>query len=304
MFNLLKNLQFTILSHLSLQDLLSFAQTNKYWSHLVFSENFIQFKMMREYPELWKSKPDTMTYKFFYQRILASGSLYWNDEKPVKLCDNIVDFCVKDATYINDIYGNFYKIKNMENKPIDFSNQRIIAKNVRKCYVYWDTLYWIDFNNYLYRGRDVLPIAKNVKDFNHGFKYLVYLGLDDKLYYSHNVGDRFKVLDENVQDYSVLSTMEILTLNSGQIKLFFFFECPHINTNCQCSVLTIPSITKIIKNNLGWPVLKTKNGDILRYNEHESKYIKDHIVCSNHELLKFKDQVVLSRYGNLFLLEN
>ena len=220
MLDLLKNLQFTILSYLTLQDLLSFAQTSKYWNDLVFSEKSIKFRMIGEYPELWSTKSENMSYIDFYKRLLGSKSLYRKVFDLEKVCDNVVNISVaNNYTLINDIHGKLYKLDVLPWHSIDLNKMTPIACDVKKCYLYNKNLYLLTISNDLYK--DSVKIGENVKKFAYDHGMRVYISLDHKLYISNNIYKDFEIIDSNIRDFRILQQNQILILSfTGRLSLF------------------------------------------------------------------------------------
>lgn len=302
--NLIKNLQCEILCHLKPCHLLVLAQTNKYWKDFVFSEKYLKFRMIREFPAYWKNKPENMSYKTFYRKLLWCSSLYVMRNNLVKICDNIIHLSVdKKLTFINDIYGNLYQLPNLPIEPLNLKEMIPIRTNIRKCYLYDNDLYLLTIDNDLFK--DSIKIAENVKWFSYYSNTYAYISIDHKLYVSSTI-TQFTVVDDNVRDFQIFANMQVFIVSlTGQLKLCKFIKyCstptsqyelkPCIRTLIGSGISDIVSVDQTAK-------LKTNTGEYIKYH-------KGHIKKSHYKYKTLLDKEILFKYKDpnvkLYLLRN
>ena len=107
-----KNILFAIASEVSLCDLNKLCRVNKKCLRVCRDDQFWQFKILKEQPELTFRKPSHLSYKEFYVRLYDAGNLYQlcRDGKKILVSSNVSKCSVytRSVQYI-DVYSDLYE---------------------------------------------------------------------------------------------------------------------------------------------------------------------------------------------------
>lgn len=101
-----KNMKYKIAMQLSLLDLKNLCLTNKRCAELCMDDNFWKSKTLNEYGDYTFKKPDDITYRQFYKRLINSGQLQIAiNSKFEYLADNVYKYIPGffDEYYVTDI---------------------------------------------------------------------------------------------------------------------------------------------------------------------------------------------------------
>lgn len=253
-----RDVRYKILLDLPLEELQNLCLANKKCAKIFNDDEFWRRRILKYYRVLIDRKPDYLTFKKFYKRIVNSGDLYRNDQliaKNVMKAKNIINLNIHEEEddggnggelFYLDIFDNFC-VHGNDNNIYQYKYGDLILEQISNNEN--------EYNSYL--------IMKDVQDFAITSNKTVFI-THNKLYFTKN-NENFTLVknninkiiryDENSDFFLILSTDNILYT----IDHYGKYEITEISNN----IKTADFIDYHLDDKLNYIIFAVKNDNSL-----------------------------------------
>lgn len=214
--NLSLDMKCEILCWVPLNGLKNMRLLNKHWCQVLNNDKFWQRRLTRDYPNFREGRPEYMTAKVLYFRVMKSGNLFLTHQGKQKLIETYVlnIYNMTGTAYWIDIFGRVYCY------DVNTSTRKLLLEPevTVKSYQPWHKKLCVTWDNQFYDLTHNHKYADNVKmfDFESPYYYscsrLAYLTYAGELYSTYKPAtsdlsehdNNFYLIAKNIVDFKFI----------------------------------------------------------------------------------------------------